>query len=181
MRKKVSFYDEYNNYCTAVADINNSLVRIEAYDGMFENMGHIELMVDDRIFLNEIICKPEYRRLGVGSSLIDIFEYLYKDYTGIVYGIYSPCDLALNVKENDIIGKGFYEKNGYKVVSRREFLDNKDLYPGLKIDDFIEAKRVFDYSLIYKQNIQKDDYYFVERHGEIFEDNEKKLVKQMKI
>lgn len=182
MLKRITFYDNCENYCHGIVNINKSLVTIDALDDTDNKMGNIQLMVGDRIFLDSISCEREYSRLGIGTALIDMFEYLYRDYTGIVYGIYAPFNIALNVVENDVIGKEFYKKNGYQIVSRRDFIDNPELYPGLMIDDFIEAKRIFNYSLIYKQSIQKDEYRFTEKCGQIVENVDyKKLVKKREI
>ena len=176
MLKRVLFYDKFDNECSAMVKLNNSLLTITAYNENADKIGYLEAIVDTRIFLNTVECDRNYYGLGIGSELIKIFEYLYKEYTGIVLGVYAPYNIALNTRENDEIGKSFYTKNGYQVVSKREYVANKELYPGLDINDFIEAKRIFDYSLIYKTGLNKDNDDFKEVNGELVENTKMKML-----
>lgn len=176
MINKAYFYDDYDNYYYARISINESLLNITAHNDNGDEVGHIEIMIGDRLILNEIICGKEYKRMGIGTALIDIFEYLCKDYTGIVYGMYVPLNTALSVVENDQITRAFYQKNGYQVVSRTEFKENPNLYPGLSLEDFNTSSRIYNHSIIYKQSLKKDEYRFKESNNELVEDNKVKVL-----
>ena len=174
MINKAYFYDNCDNYYYAKISIKNSLLRITAYNDSGDEVGHIEVVLGNKIMINEILCAKDYMRLGIGTALIDLFEYLYRDYCGIVYGIYVPMNTALNVNENNQVCRAFYKKNGYEIVSRTEFMENPLLYPGLKLEDFNQTSRIYSHSLIYKQSLKKDEYRFKESNNELVENNKVK-------
>ena len=171
MVSKAYFFDKYDNFCYANIELKKQNLNITAYDGNNEEMGHLNLTIKDneRIVIDEIICSNGCARLGIGTTLIDIFEYLFRDYPGIVCGKYTPLNTALNVVENDQVARSFYEKNGYQIVSRCEFREHPELYPELTLEDFNATSRIYNYSLIYKQSLKKDEYRFKEANNELKE------------
>jgi len=177
MINKAYFYDNNGNKCYANISLESSILTIVAHNNdNDEEIGKIELLIDDRVYLSEIKCNRCFYRLGIGTALIDIFEYLYKDYTGIVYGKYCPFNVELNTTENDEVGKAFYIKNGYNIVTKKYFKEHQELYPNLKLEDFAHTSRIFDFSLIYKRNIQKDEYRFKEVDNELIEKQKVKVL-----
>ena len=176
MITKAKFYDNNGNECNAIIALLDSILTIVANNDKNVELGKLEILVSDTLYFSEIKCNRDYYRLGIGTALIDIFEYLYKDYTGIVFGKFCPFNIELNTSENDEVGKAFYNKNGYEIVSKKEFLKNKELYPGIKIDDFAHTSRIYNYSLIYKRNIQKDEYRFKEVNNELIEKQKVKVI-----
>ena len=176
-KQKVLFYDKKGNINLADISKIDSDMKIIAYNDASDKIGSLECyLTDGRIFISNIECLKKERGKGIGTALLDILDYALKDKEGIVYGIYSPHNEIDEEKT-----RLFYQSNGYAVVSKEEFESNRLNYTGLEEDDFNEANKKYGYSIVYKNNVKKDKYRFIEIEDFLIEQdgwgkNEKSLL-----
>ena len=90
-----------------------------------EIIGYIEYAVFyDKVELNFIYIVEKYRKKGYAQSLLDYMFSSIKDVS----------DITLEVNINNISAIKLYEKNGFKVVSKREnYYNGVDGYLMLKV------------------------------------------------
>jgi len=90
-----------------------------------EIIGYIEYaVIYDKVELNFIYIVEKYRKKGYAQSLLDYMFSSIKDVS----------DITLEVNINNISAIKLYEKNGFKVVSKREnYYNGVDGYLMLKV------------------------------------------------
>ena len=90
-----------------------------------EIIGYIEYaIIYDKAELNFIYIVEKYRNKGYAQKLLD---YMFNDLTSIT-------DITLEVNINNLTAIKLYEKNGFKVVSKREnYYNGVDGYLMLKV------------------------------------------------
>jgi len=103
--------------------------------------------------------------------LLNAVDYILRNDDGFIYGEYSPYNDNNNIsnEENEKITRSFYIKNGYSIITKKEFLENPGKYPELSEQDFEKTKERFDHSIIFKRNRKKSNYHFIEEGDTLIE------------
>ncbi len=80
----------------------------------------VYLLIYDRVEIEYIVVKDEYKNKGIGSKLI---KYIEKDIKNV----------TLEVRESNTTAINFYKKNGYSIVStRHNYYKDEDGYLMIK-------------------------------------------------
>ena len=80
----------------------------------------VYLLIYDRVEIEYIVVKDEYKNKGIGSKLL---KYIEKDIKNV----------TLEVRESNTIAINFYKKNGYSIVStRHNYYKDEDGYLMIK-------------------------------------------------
>lgn len=162
--KKAIFYDKNNNLCYFDIDYGFDTFIIKGYDDLTKEQTLISkfLIDDNKIYIDVILCYTKYRNRGIASALLDLVDYIFKNCGGFIYGAFGPCDSS--IPDNEIYEqvRSFYTKNGYKIISKNEFIENISKYYELNEKDFEKTKEKFDYSIIFKRITKKSIYRFEE-------------------
>jgi ribosomal-protein-alanine N-acetyltransferase len=100
---------------------NNEFRNILVYEENKEIVGVlVYLLIYDRVEIEYIVVKDEYKRLGIGSKLLSFIEKNIKNIT-------------LEVRESNTAAINFYKKNGYNIVStRHNYYKDEDGYLMIK-------------------------------------------------
>lgn len=97
------------NYKLTIEElINNEFLNILIYDD-FKGVIVYDYIYD-RIEIEYIIVGKKYRRLGIASELLNFIE---KKHSNIK-------NITLEVKESNNIAINFYQKNGFKEITKRK-------------------------------------------------------------
>lgn len=170
MRKKVIFYDNNDDLCFAVIDISHSIIIIKGYDEFWRETSLLKLFLkEDSCCLENIICYEKYRNNGIATCLLNIVDYILKDYNGFIYGKYSPSNKSVSFEELDEITSTFYEKNGFTIITKKEYLENPSNYPELSEKYFEDTRKEFSNSIVFKKNVKKQNYRFIEKNNNLVE------------
>ena len=170
MEKKVIFYDNNGSMCYAIIDISDTVIIIKGYDEVGRETSFLKLLLKENIwYIDYLVCFEQYRNKGIATALLNMVDYILKDYNGFIYGKYSPCDDSIPDEKLNEITNSFYVKNGYTVISKKDFLENISNYPELSEKDFEKTKEKFGHSIIFKRNIKKQNYRFIEKDNILME------------
>lgn len=143
-----------------------------------EKVGTMELYFRDhkKITLESIYCRDSYRGKGIGKTLLDISDYLLKDYDSYtICGVYYPCQMIEDIhikrseEELDSQARRFYLKNGFNILSYHDYIENQDKYSMINPKDFSPTIKKFKRSIVYKKISKLDNYRFIERDGSLYE------------
>lgn len=105
----------FNNKLTIEELTNNEFLKVLIYDD-FKGIIIYDYMYD-RIEIEYIIVKEEYRRLGIATKLLNYIEEKYKNIDNI----------TLEVRESNIEAINFYKKNGFKEAAiRKNYYKNEN-------------------------------------------------------
>lgn len=189
MEEKQAYFKGTNNYIYNVEirkEKGNYLI-INAYDKKGNEVGYMYIYKhpDNRLYLDVIYCYDKYRNNNIASSLLELADYLLKDYKGsIIRGIYMPGQLSTdkslcNKKDSneiDIITKKFYQKNGYQVIDYNNYVSNVKKYPNLEENDFYLDDD--EPSTIVAKSIENKEYQYYEDNSIIYRKNIKRSLKK---
>lgn len=169
--KKIIFYDKDNNLCYAIINMSHSIIIIRSYNILDKETAFLKLLVNKKkIYLDVLLCYERYRNKGVVSKLLAAIDYIFKNDNIYIYGIYSPYNSSnISDEENDRITRSFYVRNGYTIITKKEFLENPLKYPELSEENFEQSKAKFNYSIVFKKNQKKLNYHFVEEGDTLIE------------
>ena len=178
--KKIEFINPNLN---GVAEIFAKHILVKLNNNI-EEVGYIELDFRGykKINLEAIYCTDEYRRCGIGTTLLDISDTLLKNYTGYTLcGEYFPSQAFNDIcilrtrEELDKAARSFYLKHGFKITKYKDYIANPSVYPEIHDYDFNTKNREFGRSVVYKKINQKDKYRFVDIEDAIIEDSAYKI------
>lgn len=181
VEKQAYFYDNKNNKQYASILINEDrFIGINTFDEDNNPTGYIHVCFhpNNRLFLDTIYCYDQYRRLGIATIISELADYLLKDYTGyIIRGVYKPGQLSTDrenniersIEELETSARKFYEKNGYSIIKREDFLNNNENYNYIKESDFNLGED--SSNVIVAKIIQEKEYPFIEEDNIIYHIN----------
>ena len=108
----ISFNEEFNY--KKVYEIDNKIIGFIDYS-----------IIYDRAEINYIWVSSDYQRKGYATSLLN----------DMLNGLEHVLNVTLEVNETNIRAINFYEKNGFKTVSKREkyYKDGHDAYLMMKV------------------------------------------------
>ena len=185
MSKSAFIKDKNGNLLQSNIIITEKMISIRMFDEKYELLGYMNIFfqANKRLFLSEIYCYDEYRSLGIATIISELSDYILRDYKGyILRGVYYPTQMSSDFKninrtkeELDLRARNFYQKNGYEILSYKDFIKNKDKYGYLSAEeDFIYNGEAID-NIVFKI-IKDNKYNFVEDNGVIYYNgNNKKL------
>ena len=174
--KEVEFLN--SNLNGIINILKDNYILINLYNSV-EKVGYMETYFHGtkKITLENIYCIDKYRGNKVGSTLLDISDYLLKDYIGYTLcGVYYPCQMLDDIKilrdpnELDMKARSFYLKHGFDIVSFSEYESDKDKYPLININDFSPTIKKFRRSVVYKKISKLDNYRFKEKDNKLYEE-----------
>ena len=143
-----------------------------------DKVGSMELYFRDhkKITLESIYCRDQYRKQGIGKTLLDISDYLLKDYIDyLLLGVYYPCQMIEDIhiyrsnNELDNQARKFYLKNGFNILPYMEYVNNKDMYPLINEKDFSPTIKKYGRSIVYKKIKKLDNYRFELKDNNLYE------------
>lgn len=156
--------------CYAIISIDDPVVIIKGYDEFGRENSFLKLFLkEDSYYIDYLICFEQYRNRGIATALLNMVDYILKDYNCFIYGKYSPCNNSVFDEELDEITSSFYIKNGYTIITKKNFLENPSNYPELSEKYFEETKEKFGNSIVFKRNIKKQNYRFIEKDNILME------------
>lgn len=148
IEKQVKFTDSHGNEQKAIISFRDELfLDIKAFNKENKPTGYMSLYFhsSNRLYLNVIYCYDEFRGLGIATAISNLADYILRDYAGaVIRGAYEPGQLSTDrenkiersYKDLDARARNFYAKAGYEIVKYEEYLENKEKYPYLNIEDF---------------------------------------------
>ena len=147
-----------------------------------EKVGFMELYFRGakKVTLENIYCMNKYRRQGIGTVLLDISDYLLKDYEGrTLCGVYYPTQMieagvSKTEEELDRAARAFYLDRGFNILKHSEFTNNPKMYPEINYNDFSSAKS-YDRSIVYRKIEAKDEYRVISTGNIIIENPRYKI------
>lgn len=170
MEKKVIFYDNNGNLCYAIMDIDDPLIIIKGYDELGEETSFLKLLrKEDSWYIDYLVCFERYKNRGIATALLNMADYILKDYNGFIYGEYSPYSNSVSDEKIDEITNSFYVKNGYAIITKKSFLENASDYPELSEKYFEKTKEKLGHSIVFKRNTKKQSYRFIESDNILME------------
>ena len=167
--KTINFYDKFGNLETASIMGTSTLLTIyTSYKSI--QTGTIKLHLGrDKVYVELIFVNPEFRGCGIGTLLVQLTDYVLKDYDNFYYyGVYSPFSRVMGDKIEQETRK-FYNQNGFEILSKKAFKSNMALYPELSIKNFIDTELLYGNSIIFKRNNKKDSYIIKEDKEKIID------------
>lgn len=184
MEKEVKLIKLTNFNLYGVANIIKDSYILIGLCNKEEKVGFMELYFHGakKITLENIYCLDKYRRQGVGTLLLDISDYLLKDYEGrILCGVYYPTQMIdegviKTEEELDTAARSFYLKNGFNILKHSDFIKNHKMYPEIGYDYFSSAYS-YGRSIVYKKIEEKDDYRIIS-NGNVLLENPKYKIKR---
>lgn len=184
MSKSAFLKDNNGNLLQAVVINTSKMISIRIFNTNYELLGYMNMFFQDnnRIFLSEIYCYDEYRSLGIATKISKLADYVLKDYQGyILRGIYHPTQMSSDFQnkyrskeELDLRARNFYEKNGFKILNYYEYINNRNKYDFLSVnDDFCYNGSLIN-DIVYKVIKEKDYNYYEDNDVIFFNENNKK-------
>lgn len=173
---------------TIVVYIRESLrkyIEIKAYTEEGEEVCLMDVFFypRKRFYLSDIYCKRKYRGCGIAEKVLDMMEYLLRDYHGyIINGVLYPHEFSNDISASrgsyeDLYAhvEHFYNKMGFVVVSHAEYCQNRESYPLVEErTDFLEHEHIPDRIIL--KRLTKKEFPFVEVNNLIFAENAIDLV-----
>ena len=163
---------ECADYIHGEAKISDNALVIDLYNSL-EKVGFIEVDIEKfrQMNINRIYCLDRYRRNGIGTCLMDLTEYMLKDYNNYtLYGVYcpyqSPDEVYTRTRQelNDAASK-FYAKKGFDIVSLHDFEKDPKKYPNITSKNFDLTVNSFGNSIVEKFVKTYEDDNFCEVNG----------------
>lgn len=136
-----------------------------------------------RFYLSDIYCKRKYRGRGIAEQVLDMMEYLLRDYRGyIINGVLYPHEFSNDISASrgsyeDLYAhvEHFYNKMGFETVSYAEYCQNRESYPLVEErTDFLEHEHIPDRIIL--KRLTKKEFSFVEIDDLIFDKSALDLV-----
>lgn len=105
----------------------NSINRYIIYEVNLEKVGFLDYsFYYERVEINYIFVKDEYRKNGIASNLLKYLIDAYKD----------SYNITLEVSKNNIAAINLYEKNGFNIVATRKN------YYGANVDAYLMERKL---------------------------------------
>lgn len=149
---------------------NNHIINLEAYTLNGNNIAYMDIMTnyteEHRFHLGGIYCYDKFRGRGIATYLSEFADYILKDYTDyIINGYYFPTQMSTDrinapkkQEELDLRALAFYKKNGYIIITQKEYEENPYLYPKLIKDIDFPNNEYISNTRIFKRIIPSQDY-----------------------
>ena len=131
------------NYIHGAAQIKDDTLKIDLYNSL-EKVGDIEVNIEKfrQMNINSIYCLDRYRRNGIGTYLMDLTEYMLKDYNNYtLYGAYCPYQAPFEKEprtraELALAASEFYLKRGFSIITLDEFKSELKTCPDITLKNF---------------------------------------------
>ncbi len=146
MKKLLAMYKNKDDvFCHAYITSKENDVSIDICDINDTIIGNMKFTINkkDRILIRSVYCSEAHRGEGIGQTLIDIAETIFKEYES--YTVIADFGISKVSSEKRV--HDFIEKNDYKVATFQDYLLNPRI--DLRHEDF-KLDKNFVNLLVYK-------------------------------
>lgn len=184
------FKDEYeNNMVVYIREVVRKYIEIKVYTEEGEEVCFMDVFFypRKRFYLSDIYCKRGYRGRGIAEKVVEMMEYLLKDYRGYsINGVlypheYSSDTSALQGTYEDLYARveNFYSRMGFEIISYAEYCKNREEYPLVdERTDFLEHEHIPERIIL--KRLDKKEFSFIEIDDLVFDEGATDLVDTIK-